>query len=198
MVYIAIICLILGILSGKWIFNESMLKNITFYTPFILYVLMFSVGISVGLNKNVFSKIKEYHIKILLIPVGTIIATVIGGIIGSLILGIDIRNGAAVASGLGWYSLSGVMITDMAGPRLGTIAFLSNLLREIISFLIIPFVARRFNKYTAIAPAGATSEDTTLPMLIKFTDEEVVVMAIFNGVICSSVVPLLIKLFLSI
>ena len=35
-------------------------------------------------------------------------------------------------------------------------------------------------------------------MLIKYTSEEVVVMAVFNGVICSALVPILTKLFYAI
>lgn len=159
---------------------------------------MITVGISVGMNKQVFHKIKEYHVKILIIPIGTIIASVIGGIAGGWVLGMELKDGAAIASGLGWYSLSGVLITELAGAQIGAIAFMSNLLREILSFIMIPFVARKFNKFTAIAPAGATSEDTTLSMLIKYTSEEVVVMAIFNGVICSAMVPVLIKLIYTI
>ena len=45
-----------------------------------------------------------------------------------------------------------------------------------------------------IAAAGATSEDTTLPMLIRYTNEETVVFAVLNGIICSTFVPVLISL----
>ena len=48
--------------------------------------------------------------------------------------------------------------------------------------------------FTAIAPAGATSEDSTLPVLIKYTNEEVTVIAVVNGVICSLVVPIILNL----
>ena len=198
MVYIAIICLILGIVCGQWIFLDDWIFFLTQNSVTILYLLMITVGISVGMNKQVFNKIKEYHIKILIIPVATIIASVIGGLVSAWILGIDLKDGAAIASGLGWYSLSGVLITQLAGAQIGAIAFMSNLMREILSYIMIPYVAKNFNKYTAIAPAGATSEDTTLPMLIKYTSEDVVVMAIFNGIICSAMVPILIKLIYSI
>ena len=100
-----------------------------------------------------------------------------------------------IVSGLGWYSLSGVLVTELAGAKIGTIAFLCNLLREIFSFMIIPVVVKYFNGYAAIAPAAVTSEDTTLPMLMKYTSGEVVMMAVLNGIICSAAVPVLIKLF---
>ena len=46
-----------------------------------------------------------------------------------------------------------------------------------------------------IAAAGATSEDTTLPMLVRYTSEETVVFAVLNGILCSALVPVLISLF---
>ena len=55
------------------------------------------------------------------------------------------------------------------------------------------FLARYLNAYTCIAPAGATSEDTTLPMLIRYTNEETVVFAVLNGIICSTFVPVLLS-----
>ena len=83
----------------------------------------------------------------------------------------------AISAGLGWYSLSGVLLTDLISAEIGTIAFLSNILREILTFLLIPVLAKYLNGYTAIAPAGATSSDTSLSILMKYTDEEVAMMA---------------------
>lgn len=161
----------------------------------VLYVLMFSVGISVGANRGVFQKLKEYHLKILVIPLGIIVGSVLGGFVCSLFMEESLRDSLMIVSGLGWYSLSGILVTELSGAEIGTIAFLCNLLREIFSFLIIPSVAKHFNCYTAIAPAAATSEDTTLPMIMKYTSAEVVMMAVLNGIICSAAVPVLIKFF---
>lgn len=193
MVFIAVIALILGVICGKFIFPENVIHLFTDNSDYVLYLLMFSVGISVGMNKSVFKKIRQYHVKIFLIPMGIIAGTIAGGFVCSLLLGERLSDSMAVVSGMGWYSLSGVLVTSMINARMGTIAFLSSLLREIMSFLTIPWIARHFNHYTAIAPAAATSEDTTLPMLMKYTSEEVVVLAVFNGVACSIMVPILTK-----
>ncbi len=160
-----------------------------------LVVLMFSVGISVGMNKQVFDKLKTYHFKILIIPTGVIIGSTVGGVLCAMLLGMPLNESLAITSGLGWYSLSGVLVTDLAGAEVGSIAFLANLFREIISFMIIPVVAKYCNDYTVIAPAAATSEDTTLPLIMKYTSEEVVMMAVINGVVCSAMVPILIQTF---
>ena len=98
---------------------------------------------------------------------------------------------------MGWYSLAGATISKLVDAQLGSIAFLSNLMREIFSYFIIPILATYLNHYTCIAPAGATSEDTTLPMMLKYTNEETVVLSVLNGMICSFFVPILISICLS-
>ena len=50
------------------------------------------------------------------------------------------------------------------------------------------------NAYACIAVAGATSEDTTLPMILRYTDGETAVLSVLNGVICSAFVPVLLSL----
>lgn len=196
MIVMMICSLILGLLYGMSGMEWNMLNVLSQNTDVILYTLMFSVGISVGMQKGIFAKIKEYHIKIFIIPLGIIVGSLAGGVLCALILEIPIGYGTAISSGLGWYSLAGVTISNLVNAELGSIAFMSNLMREIFSFILIPFLAVHFNNYTCIAPAGATSEDTTLPVMLKYTNEETVVLSVFNGVVCSLMVPVLISLCL--
>ena len=193
MVIGAILSLILGVVCGHWVFNSNISSLFSQMAEPVLFILMFSVGISVGLNRLVFSKLRELHFKILVIPFGVILGSLIGGAVTAVFFGMGINEGMAVASGLGWYSLSGVIMTEIAGAELGTITFMSSLLRESFSFVLIPIVAKYTNQYTAIAPPAATSEDTTLPIIRKYASDEVVVMAVLNGVICSALVPLLVN-----
>ena len=177
MVYLAVIALLGGIACGMaGLDNTLLIEMITSNKDLILYILMFLVGISIGLNRGIVSKIKEYHIKIFVIPAGIIIGSLAGGIVSGLITGLPLNQSAATAAGMGWYSLSGVAIGNLAGAQAGSIAFLSNLLREIFSFFSIPWISKKLNYYTCIAPAGATSEDTTLPMMIRCTNGETVVL----------------------
>lgn len=191
MVWIAVICLLLGVCCGLWIFPSEVSALISGLSDWILYLLMFLVGISVGLNKLAFRKIREYHLRILIIPFGIALGSVLGGILGGLVLGMPLCDSVPITAAMGWYSLSGVLMTDLSGPGAGAIAFLCNLLREILSFLLIPVIAKHLGYYAAMAPAGATSEDTTLPMFVRYTNEEIVVMAVLNGAICSALVPVL-------
>lgn len=198
MVYIAIISLVLGVLCAQFLFSPEASQAVMSLSDYVLGFLMVSVGVSVGMNKLILRKLREYNLTILLIPAGIMIGSVAGGFLSAPFLKIPLPVCVSVTSGLGWYSLSGVLVGDLAGAEAGAIAFLSNLLREIFSFLLIPFLVKHFNAFTAIAPAGATSEDTTLPMMIKYTSEDVVVISVLNGVICSAMVPLLINFFYQI
>lgn len=158
----------------------------------VLYALMFFVGITVGQSKGIVEKIRRYHVKALVIPAGITAGSLAGGLLASLLCGMNPAVGCAIGGGMGWYSLTGVVLSDLAGAQAGSIAFLANLLRELVSFFSIPLIARRLNYLACIAPAGATSEDTTLPMLVRCTNEETVVLAVVNGVVCSALVPVIV------
>lgn len=192
MVVAMILALASGLVYGVYGLNWPLLRIVTENTDGVLYLLMFSVGISIGMQRGIFSKIKAYHFKIFIIPLGIVVGSVLGGVICALLLDIPVGYGTAITSGMGWYSLAGVTISAMVNAELGSIAFMSNLMRELFSFVLIPILAVRLNHYTCIAPAGATSEDTTLPLILKYTNEETVVLSVFNGMICSFMVPILI------
>lgn len=191
MAYMAVIALILGVCYGLFDFNIVIIDFLSDYTLYILYLLMFLVGISVGLQRGLFQKIKEQHIKILIVPIITIISSVLGGYLCSFITGYPPLISTAIGGSMGWYSLSGIAIGDLAGAEYGSVAFLSCLMREIFSFILIPLMAKHLNYYSCVAAAGATSEDTTLPMLVRYADEHIVIIAVINGMICSTAVPIL-------
>ena len=194
MVFLALGALILGIGCGAVPLLARVLKPLSDHTDWLLGLLMFSVGISVGLHRGIAAGIRQHHVKILLIPAGIIAGSLAGGVLCGLLMHYPVRQAVSIAGGLGWYSLAGVSISNLAGAEAGSIAFLSNLMREIGAFFMIPYISRHFNGCTCIAPAAATSEDTTLPMLMRYTNEETVVLSVFNGIICSAAVPVLISL----
>lgn len=195
MIAIAVGALASGVLAGLAPFDLAPVDFLVAHSDWVLLALMFFVGISVGGSKGLIGKIKQYHVRVLIIPFGIVVGSVAGGLLAAVLCGFSLPVGGAIASGLGWYSLSGVMLTQIAGAQVGSVTFLANLLRELISFFTIPWIARHLNYPTCIAPAGATSEDTTLPMMIRCTNGETVVLSVVNGVICSALVPVLIELF---
>ena len=197
-VILTFFALVFGLFCGLSGTESEIIRFISKNSDMILYILMFSVGISIGMHNGILKKIRQYHLKILIIPLGITAGSILGGLLCSLILKLPLNQGAAVASGMGWYSLAGVTISRLVGAELGCIAFMSNLMREFFSFFLIPIIAAKLNYCTCIAPAAATSEDTTLPVLLKYTDEETVVLSVLNGMLCSFFVPILITFFFHI
>lgn len=193
MALIALSCLTAGVACGLWLFSPGASAWLTGHSQGMLWVLMFLVGLSVGMGKDVLRRVGRYRLRVLLLPAAITGASVASGFLCAPLTGLGLAESVCVTSGMGWYSLCGIMLTDLAGAKAGTVAFLANLLRELLSFVVIPWIAAHLNHYTAIAPAGATSEDTTLAVLIRCTGEEIVVLAVVNGVLCSAAVPFLIR-----
>ena len=190
-----LVVLVLGIGAG-YILPENISGFIDSASSYMLLVLLFSVGIDMGLNKEVFTRIKELGFKILLIPFGVVVGSLCGGAITSFLVNLPVKDSLAISAGLGWYSLSGIMITEAGNPVAGTIAFLSNVFREMLTFVVVPFIASHLNYYCAIAPAGATAMDTTLGIISRNTDATVAVLSFVSGVICTLLVPVLVPIFL--
>ena len=193
MAVLALIALLLGVLCGRLGGENALFAALVSWDGVVLNLRMVSVGISIGQQAGILQKIRQYHFKALIIPLGVTVGSLGAGLAGALLLGYPLAEGAAIASCMGWYSLGGATIGALSGGLYGSVAFLSNLLREILSFFGIPLLARFLNPAACIAAAGATSEDTTLPMMMKYTDEESVVLSVLNGAICSVLVPVLIN-----
>ena len=131
-----LIVLVLGIGAG-FILPENISAMIDSASSYMLLILLFSVGIDMGLNKEVFTRIKELGFKILLIPFGVVVGSLCGGFLTALLTQMPLKEGLAISAGLGWYSLSGILITEAGNPVAGTISFLANVFREMLTFIVV-------------------------------------------------------------
>lgn len=103
----------------------------------------------------------------------------------------------AMTSGFGWYSLSGIVIGEALGPAWGGVAFMNDVLREIVALAIIPLlIARR--PAMAIGYGGATAMDFTLPVIRSSGGLACVPVAIASGFLLSFLSPVLMAVFLSL
>ncbi|KPJ80090.1 MAG: hypothetical protein AMS17_20935, partial [Spirochaetes bacterium DG_61] len=141
--------------------------------------------------------VKKMHFKIALVPMSVVIGTLSGAGVFSLFLStITLSQALAIGSGFGYYSLSSVIIAQLDGEVLGTIALISNLMREIVTILAAPFFAHYFGRLAPIAAGGATSMDTTLPVITKYSGNEYTIISIFSGMVLTFLVPMLVPIFL--
>ncbi len=124
------------------------------------------------------------------------LSAMVGGLLAALALGLPLKTGLAMASGFGWYSLSGILMTESFGPVIGSAAFFDDLLRELLAIMLIPALIGR-HRSSALGLCGATSMDFTLPVLQRSGGTEIVPAAIVHGFILSLFAPILIALFSS-
>ncbi|MDD4574265.1 MAG: lysine exporter LysO family protein [Sphaerochaeta sp.] len=163
---------------------------------YLLYGMLFFVGMSL-VQKDISFKGILSDKAVLLLPLITIVGSYLGTLLTPLVTPYTIREGLGMVSGFGWYSLSGILISDLGYPVLGSVSFLVNLLRESFAFFIIPLLGRLGRRYfyPAVCTAGATSMDVTLVLLTSHFGSKVIIASIYHGVVMSLVSPLLIPLF---
>ena len=157
---------------------------------------MFCVGMSVGHNTEVLKSFRKLNPVLALLPLMTIVGTLAGCSITTLLLPHrSLADCLAVGSGFGYYSLSSVFITQYRGPELGTVALLANIVREIFTLLGAPLLVRYFGPLSPISVGGATTMDTTLPIITQYSGSQFVMLSIFHGFIVDFTVPFLVTFF---
>jgi uncharacterized membrane protein YbjE (DUF340 family) len=104
----------------------------------------------------------------------------------------------AVGSGFAYYSLSSIFITEYKGPELGTVALLANISRELLTLLAAPWLVRWFGRLAPISAGGATTMDTTLPIITRVCGQELAIVSIYHGFVMDFSVPFLVTFFCSL
>ena len=172
------------------------LSDVSYLT---LCALIFLVGFMIGNDAEIFKKFHKLNRLYMLLPLMTIVGTLAGcAITTALLPHRSLSDCLAVGSGMGYYSLSSVLITQYRGAELGTVALLANIVREVITLLGAPLMVRWFGKLAPISVGGATTMDTTLPILTNACGKDFVIVSIFHGVIVDFSVPLLVTFFCGI
>ena len=188
---------VLGIIVGLCdvIPDSFVYSDVSYYA---LCCLMFCVGISIGCDTSVLKSFKEVNPRLMMLPIMTILGTLAGCAAVSILLGHrQLTDCLAIGSGFGYYSLSSIFITQYRGAELGTIALLANISREILTLLCAPLLAKYFGRLAPISVGGATTMDTTLPIITRYTGESFIIVSIFHGFCVDFSVPFLVTFFCS-
>lgn len=190
----AFLALGLGILLGILV-TESNLQ-IAFNSWYLLLIFIFLIGIELAFTQFDRSWLSW---KVLLVPAAAFVGSCLAAIVNYLILSnhFNLNEIMALAQGYGWYSMSGILFTELHSARLGGIALLTDLFREIFAILLMYCLGWRFPR-SAISSAGATSMDVTLAMVKQSCGTHYVPHAMMSGLILSLLAPLLISLFLNL
>ena len=160
------VAIIAGVISGFFFRNDFLILNSDKIVSLGLCLLLFFVGMDIGDSGDIFPKLKKFGKKIWFLPMSTIAGSLLGGYIGSMFTTLTMGQGIAVSAGLGWYSLSAIELSKISA-ELGSLAFLTNVLRELIAIFSVPFIAKYIGSLESVSVAGATAMDTLLPIINK-------------------------------
>ena len=182
---------LIGFLIG--LSGLSFLQHATEASEYTLIFLLFLIGIQLRNNGMTLRQI-VLNRRGMIVAVVVMVSSLLGGVINAFILDLPLKTGLAMASGFGWYSLSGILLTESYGPVIGSAAFFNDLARELLAIMLIPGLVRR-SRSTALGLCGATSMDFTLPVQQRSGGVEIVPAAIVHGFILSLLVPILMAFF---
>ncbi len=195
MSWLIVLSVLIGLLAGNLLLGPSQIALIARLSPWALTVLLFCIGFDLALDRQNWQRFRQLGWRVLLVPLSGIIGSLLGSLSVAWLADLTPWEALSVGAGFGWYSLSGVLLNSLGFSRLGAIAFLSNVLRELMTVLLIPWLSRRFDPLIAIAPGGATTMDTTLPLIARYGNTTATLAAFVNGAVLSSLVPLLVPFF---
>lgn len=189
-----------GILCGRFVDMPSWL-NTGVLSEWLLYVLIAFVGLSLGPLLKGRMLQQSANVSTLLIAPISILGTVVAGVIAGLIpWGYGVADSIAGVSGMAYYSLSSLLISQLkiadlgvdGALQLGAVALLGNLVRELSTLLLAPFIGRKMGTYALIGAAGVTSLDVCLPAITKNCGPESMAPSLVNGLTLEVLCPLLV------
>lgn len=169
----------------------------------ILYVLLFSAGMGVGFDLRALAIVRELKARILLVPAGVVGGTLAGSVaawalLGALGSGLSLPESLAVGGGFGYYSLATVIITQLGDPALGSVALMSNMIRELVTLTLAPLLVRVGGRLGPVMSGGAAAMDTCLPVIARYSGERCAILAVFSGMTLTLLVPLLVPALMSL
>ena len=157
----------------------------------LLLVFMFLIGLDLAYSPLDRSWLNW---RILLVPLGCILGSLLGACASLLFIqNIGLKDLIMLSQGYGFYSMTGIVVTELRNAELGSVALMNDLFREIFAILFMYLLGWRYPR-SAISSAGATAMDVTLPMVKQSCGNEFIPHAMVSGFILSVLAPIVVSL----
>lgn len=185
----AFIALVLGYGLAELVHYFSL--NLSISTWNLLLIFMLFIGLDLAYSPLDRSWLNW---KIMLVPLGCIIGSLAGALLSSFIIkDINLKDLIMLSQGYGFYSMSGIVVTELKNAELGSIALMNDLFREIIAILLMYSIGWRYPR-SAISAAAATAMDVTLPIVKQACGNDFIPHAMVSGFILSILAPIAISI----
>lgn len=161
----------------------------------LLLAFMFMIGLDLAYSPLDRSWLNW---KILLVPLGCIVGSLLGAFVtATLIQDISLKDLIMLSQGYGFYSMTGIVVTELKNAHLGSIALMNDLFREILAIVFMYIIGWRYPR-SAISSAGATAMDVTLPMVKQACGNDFIPHAMVSGFILSILAPILVSVLAAV
>ncbi|MEG0343882.1 MAG: lysine exporter LysO family protein [Acinetobacter sp.] len=185
----AFIALVLGYGLAELVHYFNL--NLSISTWNLLLIFMLFIGLDLAYSPLDRSWLNW---KIMLVPLGCIIGSLAGALLSSFIIkDINLKDLIMLSQGYGFYSMSGIVVTELKNAELGSIALMNDLFREIIAILLMYSIGWCYPR-SAISAAAATAMDVTLPMVKQACGNDFIPHAMVSGFILSILAPIAISI----
>lgn len=155
-----------------------------------LVILYICVGVSQGLNREVFQFIRLLGFKVIWLSAAILLGSVTGGVFAGFVLDVPLHISVVSASGMSFYSITGAYMTEVFGLEIGTYGFLVNVMREFFTVLLMPLLMK-ISLGSPMAGGAAGNMDTMLAPITKFVGVRLGLVALLTGTILTLIVPFL-------
>lgn len=157
----------------------------------LLLIFMFLIGLDLAYSPLDRSWLNW---KILLVPIACIIGSILGAIFVSFFIqSISLKDLIMLSQGYGFYSMTGIVVTELKNAQLGSIALMNDLFREIFAIVFMYLIGWRYPR-SAISSAGATAMDVTLPMVKQACGNAFIPHAMVSGFVLSVLAPIVVSI----
>ncbi len=193
-----ILSVLLGMLAGFLVLDGHHLPQLDHLLEWVLALLLFTIGYEVAQDGSWWVRAWQDRKRAILLPLTVLLASLAGGALAGWVVRLPVAQSLVMGGGMGWYSMSAVLVGQSYGYAAGALAFLANLFRELMVLLAAPWLLRWGGAGGLIGAAGATAMDSTLPVIVRVAGSKWAVLSLISGMILSLLVPFITLLVVSI
>jgi uncharacterized membrane protein YbjE (DUF340 family) len=163
-----------------------------------LCLLLFLVGIDLGLSGSIAGSLKAVGPRILIFPIAVVLGSLAAAFLCSFVLPISGKEALAIGAGFGWYTFAPVAITEQGHIVAGAISFMHNVMRELGGVILLPVVAGKIGYIEAVSMPGVSSMDMFIPIVERVCGERIVIYSFLIGLFQSIAASILVPLFIGL
>ncbi|MFC6276316.1 lysine exporter LysO family protein [Psittacicella hinzii] len=193
-----IACIVLGFVVSKisqsWGMEYSQ-QLLAYISDFCIVIMVLSVGLQLGIQRYNLAKI-FFNYEGALMSIIFLASCLGAGLFAGLLTRTPFWESLAFSSGMGWYSLSSLVVTKAWGAADASVVFFIDLLREVSCFFLIPLLIRHY-RWSAIGQAGSVAFAAALPIIHKTGGDNAVPLALSFGFFCNLWPPICLFTFAS-